>query len=85
VACALYRKQARAHLEGTAGLSPMRNKVSASDTMIVQKQRSRTYNGTTYFRYRVTIPTHIAEQLNIKGGERVDVILRKKTFVISFD
>ncbi|MGB6464368.1 MAG: AbrB/MazE/SpoVT family DNA-binding domain-containing protein [Nitrosotalea sp.] len=59
--------------------------MSTSDTMIVQKQRSRTYNGTTYFRYRVTIPVHIAEQLNLKGGERVDVILTKKTIVIKFD
>jgi AbrB family looped-hinge helix DNA binding protein len=63
----------------------MRNKVSISNEIIVQKQRSRTYKGTTYLRYRVTIPTHIAEQLNLKGGERVDVILTKKTIVISFD
>jgi len=59
--------------------------VSTIDTMIVQKQRSRTCNGTTYFRYRITIPVHIAEQLNLRGGERVHVILTKKTIMISFD
>lgn len=63
----------------------MRYKEVTSNEMIVQKQRSRTYNGTTYFRYRITIPTHIAEQLNLKGGERVDVILTKKIIVIKFD
>lgn len=60
-------------------------KVSTSETMIVQKQRSRTCNGTTYFRYRITIPAHIAERLNLRGGEKVDVILTKKTIMISFD
>ena len=63
----------------------MRYKEVTSNGVIVQKQRSRTYNGTTYFRYRVTIPVHIAERLNLKGGERVDIILTKKTIVISFD
>ena len=48
----------------------------------VQKQRSRTCNGTTYFRYRVTIPVQIAQQLGLKGGERVDVSLIKGVIVI---
>ncbi|MDE1813948.1 MAG: AbrB/MazE/SpoVT family DNA-binding domain-containing protein [Thaumarchaeota archaeon] len=58
---------------------------STNDTMIVQKQRSRTCNGITYFRYRITIPSHIAEELNLKGGEKANVTLAKKTIVISFD
>ncbi len=75
-------KQTCDHLEGTAGFSPMRHKAGTGDTMIVQKQRSRVFNGTTYFRYRITIPAHIAEQLNLKGGERVEVFLFKDTVVI---
>ncbi|MGI0061724.1 MAG: AbrB/MazE/SpoVT family DNA-binding domain-containing protein [Nitrosotalea sp.] len=55
---------------------------SKDQCVIVQKQRSRTYNGTTYFRYRITIPAHIAEQLHLKGGERVGVSLIRGAIVI---
>ena len=50
--------------------------------IVLQKQRSRNYNGNNYFKYRVTIPTQIVEQLKLAGKEKLDVSVVKKAIVI---
>lgn len=48
----------------------------------MQKQRSRSYRGLDYYKYRVTIPVQIAGILRLEGGERLDVYLEKNKIVI---
>ncbi|MHB8546711.1 MAG: AbrB/MazE/SpoVT family DNA-binding domain-containing protein [Nitrosotalea sp.] len=43
----------------------------------LQKQRSRSYNGAIYYKYRVTIPAQIVKQLDLEGGDKLDVFLYK--------
>ncbi|HZS73572.1 MAG TPA: AbrB/MazE/SpoVT family DNA-binding domain-containing protein, partial [Candidatus Nitrosotalea sp.] len=50
--------------------------------IILQKQRSRVNNGNNYYKYRITIPVQIVEQLRLKKGERLDVSIIKNVIVI---
>ncbi|MGI0006948.1 MAG: AbrB/MazE/SpoVT family DNA-binding domain-containing protein [Nitrosotalea sp.] len=50
--------------------------------IILQKQRSRNYHGTTYYKYRITIPAQIVAQLNLEGKEKLDVSVIQNTIVI---
>lgn len=51
--------------------------------IVLQKQRSRNYNGINYYRYRVTLPVQMVELLSLQGGERLDVSVVKDKIVIS--
>ena len=50
--------------------------------IVLQKQRSRNYNGINYFKYRVTIPLQIVERLKLEGGENLDIAVVKNAIVI---
>lgn len=50
--------------------------------IILQKQRSRAYNGCNYYRYRVTIPAQIADRMGLVGGERLDVSIAQDGILI---
>ncbi|MHB8545192.1 MAG: AbrB/MazE/SpoVT family DNA-binding domain-containing protein [Nitrosotalea sp.] len=50
--------------------------------IILQKQRSRICNGAVYYKYRVTIPAQIVKQLNLEGGDKLDVSFIQNTIVI---
>ncbi|MDC8452702.1 MAG: AbrB/MazE/SpoVT family DNA-binding domain-containing protein [Candidatus Nitrosotalea sp.] len=50
--------------------------------IILQKQRSRVNNGNNYYKYRITIPVQIVEQLRLKKGERLDVSVIQNVIVI---
>jgi hypothetical protein len=50
--------------------------------IVLQKQRSRKYKGINYYKYRVTIPAQIVEQLRLVGGENLDISVAKQAIVI---
>ena len=50
--------------------------------IILQKQRSRNYNGTNYYKYRVTIPIQIVGQLKLEGGEELEISVVEDAIVI---
>ncbi|MHB8603405.1 MAG: AbrB/MazE/SpoVT family DNA-binding domain-containing protein [Nitrosotalea sp.] len=50
--------------------------------IILQKQRSRVNNGNNYYKYRITIPVQIVEQLQLKKGEKLDVSILRNVIVI---
>ncbi|SMH71287.1 AbrB/MazE/SpoVT family DNA-binding domain-containing protein [Candidatus Nitrosotalea okcheonensis] len=50
--------------------------------IILQKQRSRVNNGNNYYKYRVTIPVQIVEQLRLKKGEKLDVSVTENVIII---
>ncbi|MDE1831322.1 MAG: AbrB/MazE/SpoVT family DNA-binding domain-containing protein [Thaumarchaeota archaeon] len=50
--------------------------------IILQKQRSRVNNGNNYYKYRITIPAQIVEQLRLVGGEKLDVSVTENVITI---
>ncbi len=50
--------------------------------IVLQKQRSSTCKGTTYYKYRVMIPAQIVDDFKLLGGERFDVCLENDKIVI---
>ncbi|MGI0058986.1 MAG: AbrB/MazE/SpoVT family DNA-binding domain-containing protein [Nitrosotalea sp.] len=50
--------------------------------IVLQKQRSWNYKGINYYKYRVTIPAQIIEQLKLEGGENLDISVVKEAIVI---
>lgn len=50
--------------------------------IVLQKQRSRIFNGINYYKYRVTIPVQIVQLLRLKGQEMLDISLEKNKIVI---
>ncbi|MGI0062078.1 MAG: AbrB/MazE/SpoVT family DNA-binding domain-containing protein [Nitrosotalea sp.] len=50
--------------------------------IILQKHRSRVNNGNNYYKYRITIPMQIVEQLGLKKGEKLDVSILKNVIVV---
>jgi AbrB family looped-hinge helix DNA binding protein len=50
--------------------------------IVLQRQRSRNYNGTNYYKYRVTIPMQIAQQLKLEGGEELEISVVEDAIII---
>jgi AbrB family looped-hinge helix DNA binding protein len=50
--------------------------------IILQKQRSRNYKDINYFKYRVTIPSQIVEQLKLEGGKKLEIFVVEDAIVI---
>lgn len=50
--------------------------------VILQKQRSRKYKDINYYKYRVTIPAQIVEDLKLVGGENLDISVEEQSIVI---
>ena len=48
----------------------------------LEKIRSRTYKDTNYFRYRITIPIQIVRELELEGGQILDVSVTNDAIVI---
>ncbi|MDE2588081.1 MAG: AbrB/MazE/SpoVT family DNA-binding domain-containing protein [Patescibacteria group bacterium] len=48
----------------------------------LEKLRSRTYNDTNYFRYRITIPIQIVREFKLEGGQILDVSVTNDAIVI---
>ncbi len=49
------------------------------------KQKGRNYKDKEYFKYIVVIPNKILEKLNWKGGENLDVKVKRDKLIIEKD
>ncbi|HYL67004.1 MAG TPA: AbrB/MazE/SpoVT family DNA-binding domain-containing protein [Nitrosopumilaceae archaeon] len=49
--------------------------------IVLQKQRSRNYKDTNY-KYRITIPTQIVEQLELEGRKKLKIFVVEDAIVI---
>ncbi len=50
--------------------------------IVLQKQRSRNYKDINYYKYRVTIPAQIVEQLELEGGEKLEISVVEDAIVM---
>jgi AbrB family looped-hinge helix DNA binding protein len=50
--------------------------------IVLQKQRSRNYKDINYYKYRITIPTQIVEQLKLEGGKKLKIFVVEDAIVI---
>ncbi|MGI0094203.1 MAG: hypothetical protein ACREA8_08880 [Nitrosotalea sp.] len=52
--------------------------------IMLQRQRSRNYNGATYYKHRITIPIEIIRVLRLEDGKHsLDIKLKNKTIIIT--
>ena len=50
--------------------------------MKVLKERSRTYKGQTYYKYKVNIPENSLRAAQLKAGDELDVKYQMETLIL---